>query len=170
MQIADFGSTKTLIDTSELAFTEIGTSGWTAPEVFGAQPEETGALLSLIGLATLAYSLFGRWRTGYGVKADVWSFGVLLWELIVNNPAANRFVGVPTVKYCRELATGARLDIPVDGDAEYTALTRDCWAWAPAARPSSAKCVETLQCIIDRLRKEAAGASAAAVKKQANCE
>ena len=42
MQIADFGSTRLLVNETDIAFTEIGTSGWTAPEVFGAIPSETG--------------------------------------------------------------------------------------------------------------------------------
>ena len=37
-------------------YDEVGTSGWTAPEVFS--------------------------DNGYGLEADVWSFGVLLWELL----------------------------------------------------------------------------------------
>ena len=37
-------------------YDEVGTSGWTAPEVFS--------------------------DSGYGLEADVWSFGVLLWELL----------------------------------------------------------------------------------------
>lgn len=93
---------------------------------------------------------------GYGLKADIWSMGVILWELAVPNPLANRFVGMPSVRYCRELERGERLAFPPETDGEYAALARACWAWKPSDRPDAAAIVEALAGII------AGGASASA--------
>jgi hypothetical protein len=97
-------------------------------------------------------------HTGYGLKADVWSFGVLLWEMVVPNPVANRFVGVPAVRYCRELAAGVRLELPAETDAEYIALVRQCWQWKPEDRPSAAELQAALASIMLRLEGDTAAA------------
>lgn len=92
--------------------------------------------------------------SGYGQKADIWSIGVLLWELVVPNPVANRFIGVPTVRYCRDLSAGVRLDVPSDTDAEYAALAKSCWEWLPSHRPTADVIADKLAVIIDRVKAE----------------
>lgn len=74
-----------------------------------------------------------------------------MWELVVPNPVANRFVGVPAVKYCRELGAGVRLELPPETDEQYASMTRACWQWSPADRPTAQQIVDTLQAIITRL-------------------
>ena len=71
-----------------------------------------------------------------------------------------RFVGVPAVRYCRELAAGVRLDLPQDTDAQYSALARACWGWLPHCRPTAQQLVDGLAAVIDRLS-GATGAAAA---------
>jgi hypothetical protein len=75
----------------------------------------------------------------------------VLWELVVPNPVANRFVGVPAVRYCRELADGVRLELPPETDPLYAQLAQSCWQWKPADRPTAQQIVDKLHETILRL-------------------
>lgn len=125
-KVGDFGASKNL-EVDGVAFTELGTAGRTAPEVLGAHDDT---------------------EAGYGMPADVFSLGVLLWELFAPDPRANPFVGMPAVKYCRELERGKRLELPDTVHGDYRAVVSACWSWMPADRPSVAHVCGVLEHII----------------------
>lgn len=96
---------------------EVGTSGWMAPEVCWSVPtgnEET---------------------KGYGLSADVWSFGVVLWECFGDHHRidpfkpgtglwrgdSNPFAGIAAEEYLRRLQEGERWPLTLtDDDDEVT--------------------------------------------------
>ena len=67
-------------------------------------------------------------------KADVWSFGVILWELAtMKEPwsGMNPMQVVGAVGFA-----GKQLEIPDDMDHVISKMCRDCWKTQPRDRPS----------------------------------
>ena len=67
-------------------------------------------------------------------KSDVWSFGILLYELIT-------YGGVPyyemsNAQVIKELQRGYRMPAPVDCPDYLHEIMRDCWRDDPASRPT----------------------------------
>ncbi|ETW07434.1 TKL/DRK protein kinase, variant 1 [Aphanomyces invadans] len=87
VKVADFGISKVL-DAGSQAFTQCGTSGWVAPEVLLDED------------------------VGYTFKADNWSFGIVMWEMIAGT-FENPFLGMAPVKFYNQALNGVR---PVIGD------------------------------------------------------
>ncbi|PRP87381.1 hypothetical protein PROFUN_01643 [Planoprotostelium fungivorum] len=77
----------------------------------------------------------------YSNKSDVWSFGVVIWEII---NVVEPFPDMSPVEAAVEIvAHGRRLDIP-DTDANLQMLMRICWSELPEDRPNFAQIVRTL--------------------------
>ncbi|KAK1859802.1 hypothetical protein I4F81_002396 [Pyropia yezoensis] len=78
----------------------------------------------------------------YTAAADVFSFGVLLWEL---HTRREPWKGLRPVQILFAVGVeGARLPIPGDLPPPVAALLRDCWAADPAARPDFGHILRTL--------------------------
>ena len=109
VKICDMGLAKTnrMLSTSN----EVGTAHWAAPEALRHEP--------------------------YTCAADVWSFGVILYELVT---LRTPYGDMPTLQVAHEVAyNGLTLVIPPSLAADRPALAQliaSCWAQLPAGRPS----------------------------------
>nr|Q95YM9.1 RecName: Full=Fibroblast growth factor receptor; Short=HrFGFR; Flags: Precursor [Halocynthia roretzi]BAB59007.1 FGFR [Halocynthia roretzi] len=73
---------------------------------------------------------------------DVWSFGVLLWEIF--SLAGSPYPGIKTHELVKFLRSGERLDKPQYASQEMYRLMRDCWEEDPSKRPNFRTLVEDL--------------------------
>ena len=78
-------------------------------------------------------------------KSDVWSFGVVLWEIATHGAAP--FMGIDHHLVVLRLERGLRLARPPGCPAVIYALMRDTWLWDPALRPSFAAVVARLDAL-----------------------
>ncbi|XP_014482930.1 PREDICTED: proto-oncogene tyrosine-protein kinase receptor Ret [Dinoponera quadriceps] len=70
----------------------------------------------------------------YTSKSDVWSFGVLLWELVTLG--ASPYPGVDVHNLYNLLKTGYRMERPVNCSQQLYKLMMSCWHLEPGMRPS----------------------------------
>ncbi len=125
VKVADFGASKFNLENKE-GFTEIGTSGWVAPEILSGD--------------------------GYnGFSADVYSFGIVLWELIAGDQT-NPLIGLPPVKYYNAIQRGTRPPMDALVDKSFQSLVHKCWASSPTDRPTFDDIVKDLQSMVDEER------------------
>jgi len=114
-KLADFGWARM----KETVMTgKIGTYQWMAPEVIAS--------------------------AHYTEKADVYSFGVIMWEIACRKPP---YYGIDVSEVAhRVVHQGYRPPIK-DGDAPYswTALMKRCWQKDPSKRPSFAQIIHELE-------------------------
>jgi serine/threonine protein kinase len=92
---------------------EVGTTGWIAPEVLDQEPDSGG----------------------YKKSVDVFSYGMCLWEMLVRGQP-NPLSGIPVMKYYRSVQDGKMPPIPSWTPPEFSALIRDCWSFDPSKRPN----------------------------------
>lgn len=67
-------------------------------------------------------------------KSDVWSFGVLLWEMATYGMAP--YPGTEISEVFETLKTGHRMGRPSGCPDPVYQLMRQCWSWEPADRPT----------------------------------
>ncbi|KAJ8400954.1 hypothetical protein AAFF_G00389110 [Aldrovandia affinis] len=118
MKIADFGLAR---DIHHIDYYKKTTNGrlpvkWMAPE-----------------------ALFDRIYTH---QSDVWSFGVLLWEIFTLG--VSPYPGVPVEELFKLLKEGHRMDKPSTCTHELYMMMRDCWHAVPSQRPTFKQLVEDL--------------------------
>ncbi|KAI9521695.1 Fibroblast growth factor receptor 1-A [Dissostichus eleginoides] len=118
MKIADFGLAR---DIHHIDYYKKTTNGrlpvkWMAPE-----------------------ALFDRIYTN---QSDVWSFGVLLWEIFTLG--GSPYPGVPVEELFKLLKDGHRMDQPSTCTHEMYMMMRDCWNAVPSHRPTFKQLVEDL--------------------------
>ncbi|XP_063969094.1 proto-oncogene tyrosine-protein kinase receptor Ret-like isoform X1 [Lytechinus pictus] len=70
----------------------------------------------------------------FTVKSDVWSFGILLWEIITMG--AIPYPGVTAERLCQLLREGYRMDKPAECSDELYTIMKHCWLDDPRERPS----------------------------------
>ncbi|XP_004556193.1 fibroblast growth factor receptor 1-A isoform X1 [Maylandia zebra] len=118
MKIADFGLAR---DIHHIDYYKKTTNGrlpvkWMAPE-----------------------ALFDRIYTH---QSDVWSFGVLLWEIFTLG--GSPYPGVPVEELFKLLKEGHRMEKPSACPQELYLMMRDCWHAVPSRRPTFQQLVEDL--------------------------
>ncbi|KAH7281925.1 hypothetical protein KP509_35G003600 [Ceratopteris richardii] len=117
VKVADFGLSRMKHATFLTAKSGRGTPQWMAPEVLRNEPSDE--------------------------KADVYSFGVIMWELATEEipwDGLNAMQVVGAVGFMNQ-----RLQIPDNVETEWAAMMNECWANDPKSRPS-------FQDITDRLK------------------
>lgn len=79
----------------------------------------------------------------YTIQSDVWSFGVLLWEIF--SLGASPYPGVKIdEEFCRRLKEGTRMRPPDYTTPEMYQTMLDCWHGDPKQRPTFSELVEHL--------------------------
>jgi hypothetical protein len=139
IKLCDFGSARALASASLMTM-GVGTMQYMAPEVLN--PPDDGAAHS------------------YDAKIDVYSFGVLLWELF---SAAKPFAQLQAAQIVvAVLVKRARPSPdPLSSPATILALMRCCWSHEPAERPTMAAAIGPLAQVLlqaDEAAKQAAEA------------
>ncbi|XP_053548622.1 fibroblast growth factor receptor 2 isoform X2 [Bombina bombina] len=122
MKIADFGLAR---DVNNIDYYKKTTNGrlpvkWMAPE-----------------------ALFDR---VYTHQSDVWSFGVLMWEIFTLG--GSPYPGIPVEELFKLLKEGHRMDKPANCTNELYLMMRDCWHAVPSQRPTFKQLVEDLDRIL----------------------
>uniref|UniRef100_A0A8B9ZE81 Fibroblast growth factor receptor n=1 Tax=Buteo japonicus TaxID=224669 RepID=A0A8B9ZE81_9AVES len=110
MKIADFGLAR---DVHNIDYYKKTTNGrlpvkWMAPE-----------------------ALFDR---VYTHQSDVWSFGVLLWEIFTLG--GSPYPGIPVEELFKLLKEGHRMDKPANCTHDLYMIMRECWHAVPSQRPT----------------------------------
>ena len=81
-------------------------------------------------------------------QSDVWSFGVLIWEILTLGakpyPAKSNW---EVLEYVR---TGGRLERPNGSPERLHVIMSSCWNQHPDDRPSFKMCVQEIECLVER--------------------
>ncbi|KAJ4457303.1 putative protein tyrosine kinase [Paratrimastix pyriformis] len=119
VKVADFGLSR-LKSEGQMTAT-VGTPWWIAPEVVIAG------------------------QGSYTERADVYSFGIILWELLTRLPPYHQ-VPLDPIQIAMKVSTeGFRPAVPPGCPQQYETLMRECWAQDPRLRPSFDVIVERLR-------------------------
>ncbi|EDO49467.1 predicted protein, partial [Nematostella vectensis] len=79
----------------------------------------------------------------YTTKSDVWSYGVLLWEM--ESGGLMPYAGMSGVEILERLKQGYRLEKPSCCSQELYAIMYECWNPEPKNRPSFSDIVHRLE-------------------------
>jgi len=83
----------------------------------------------------------------YTSQSDVWSFGILLWEIMTLG--GTPYPSVPNIeKLFQLLRDGHRMEKPVSCSLEVYLLMRECWQYNPMERPTFGELVEDMDRIL----------------------
>lgn len=106
IKICDFGFSRKNFSEDELYTKSIGTPHWMAPELIEGN--------------------------SYNVKIDVYSFGIVLWELV---SGCVPYSGLDAVQITAQVSKGIRPIIPSHCNKAVRNLITDCWDKDPTKRP-----------------------------------
>src|SRR5690606_17225801 len=84
-------------------------------------------------------------------KSDVWSFGVVLWEMLMDG--AEPFGEMTSTTAGLAVLAGRRLEIPADCPNGLKRIMRRCWRKNPEERPDFEEIRKELMKIYERMEK-----------------
>jgi serine/threonine protein kinase len=117
VKISDFGLSKVIDHVHNTHMTSCGTAAWAAPEVLK--------------------------QANYTSKADVFSFGICLWEFWTRK---DPYEGMPTFQIVFAVGDeGLRPTIPTSCPQDYSRLMMDCWQVDPQRRPTYSEIIKRLK-------------------------
>ncbi|XP_017229273.1 serine/threonine-protein kinase STY46 isoform X2 [Daucus carota subsp. sativus] len=122
VKVADFGVARFQNQGGEMT-AETGTYRWMAPEVINHLP--------------------------YDHKADVFSFAIVLWELVTAKVPYDTMTPLQAALGVRQ---GLRPDIPKDAPPKLVELMQKCWEASPSKRPSFSEIKIELEKILEESR------------------
>ncbi|KAM0851650.1 hypothetical protein ACQ4PT_052327 [Festuca glaucescens] len=125
VKVADFGVARVKVQSGVMT-AETGTYRWMAPEVIEHKP--------------------------YDHKADVFSFGILMWELLTGKIPYEYLT--PLQAAVGVVQKGLRPTIPKNAHAKLAELLQKCWQQDPAQRPDFSEILETLKKIAEEVGEE----------------
>jgi len=79
----------------------------------------------------------------YSATTDIFSFGVLLWELCTQRMPYKEFDS--PWKVTQFVIAGSRLLLPAETPQDISTLVSACWAHQPSQRPKLSHVISTLQ-------------------------
>ncbi|KAI3691761.1 hypothetical protein L6452_31563 [Arctium lappa] len=123
VKVGDFGLSKLKHATFLTARSGRGTPQWMAPEVLRNEPSNE--------------------------KSDVFSFGIILWELVTQSVPWNNMNPLQVVGVVGFM--DRRLDLPEDIDPDLSSIIQDCWQSNPAPRPSFENIMQRLLGLIQKV-------------------
>lgn len=118
-KVADFGMTRFKGDGT---MTQCGSPLWMPPEMIS--------------------------NVAYDSSADVYSLGIILWELYTRRIPYRGSGLKPAKLVVKVVREGLRPVLPLQAPLQYCRLVRACWHADPARRPSISKVVRTLQAFL----------------------
>ncbi|VFQ60404.1 unnamed protein product [Cuscuta campestris] len=125
VKIADFGIARLQVESGVMT-AETGTYRWMAPEVIGHQP--------------------------YDHKVDVFSFGILMWELLTGKLPYEHLT--PLQAAVGVAQKGLRPIVPVSTHPLVADLIKRCWDEDPSLRPEFSEITKDLQNILNMVEEQ----------------
>lgn len=105
--VSDFGLGRTMSENTKMT-EQTGSTLWMAPEVMSEQP--------------------------YGLPADVYSFGIVMWEICARKYP---YEGIGLLKLVTGVTSGSlRPPIPPGTPSAWSTLMTRCWSGDPSSRPT----------------------------------
>eukprot|EP00250_Pteridium_aquilinum_P008092 c17663_g1_i1 orf=764-1978(+) len=130
VKLIDFGLAREE-SLTEMMTAETGTYRWMAPELYSTVTLRLGD------------------KKHYSNKVDVYSFGIMLWELVTNRMP---FEGMSNLQAAYAAAfKNVRPGIPDGLPEELVSIMQSCWAEDPNMRPTFSQVVQTLATLLPTL-------------------